>query len=642
MNYYFKKSLLVLVPLFLSLYAFAYTKRDFLQKKADINVLKTVLLKPAQWVPYPAYDDRAGWDKFLGTYKKEYIERGISMLNYEWKIVKATDYLDYNRTGARATMENPLNDNISAITTLFMAELAEGKGRFIDQLTNGVFAACEMTSWAASAHLPLQLARTPFPSHNEQIIDLVSGDIGSLFSWIYYFLHNDFDKINPLIASRLRFEIQRKILDTYMSVDHLWWMAFNYKPGDIVNNWNPWCNSNVLQSFALIESDPDKLAKAVYRTMISVDHFINYNNEDGACEEGPSYWGHAAGKLYDYLKVLYDITGGKISVFDEPIIKNMGEYISRAYVGNDWVVNFADASAKLRPDASLIYQYGKAVNSVEMMQFSAFLKTKDTAEHAPQAGRDVFRAFQTLLFDKEGAEAKALHHTPDYTWYPQTQVVFVKEGSLFLAAKGGHNNESHNHNDIGSFNLYLDETPFLIDAGVGTYTRQTFGPERYSIWTMQSSYHNLPEINGYPQKFGAEFKAQAASYNPKNKIFSLDIAKAYPQEAHVQKWIRTYQVQKGQLIITDDFSVSNPQKSNRIHFLTRGAISKNEGRILIDISGKKMELKFDQKQFDAFLDTVALNDRRLSSVWGKELYRIALIAKQPIAKGKYNYTITKK
>ena len=38
----------------------------------------------------------------------------------------------------------------------------------------------------------------------------------------------------------------------------------------------------------------------------------------------------------------------------------------------------------------------------------------------------------------------------------------------------------------------------------GTYTKQTFGKDRYTIWTMQSNYHNLPMINGVPQKFGQE------------------------------------------------------------------------------------------------------------------------------------------
>ena len=46
------------------------------------------------------------------------------------------------------------------------------------------------------------------------------------------------------------------------------------------------------------------------------------------------------------FELLSDITGDKVNIFNEPMIKNMGEYISRSYIGNGWVVNFADASAR--------------------------------------------------------------------------------------------------------------------------------------------------------------------------------------------------------------------------------------------------------------------------------------------------------
>jgi len=88
------------------------------------------------------------------------------------------------------------------------------------------------------------------------------------------------------------------------------------------------------------------------------------------------------------------------------------------------------------------------------------------------------------------------------------QVMTARERSgsdlgLYLAAKGGHNSESHNHNDIGNFIVFANGQPMLIDAGVGTYTAATFGANRYSIWTMQSAYHNLPTVNGIMQQAGA-------------------------------------------------------------------------------------------------------------------------------------------
>ena len=91
-----------------------------------------------KWVPYPAYADRAGWDKLLGANKDAMVARGEKLLDYQWQVVKATDYLEYERSGNRKIMEDPFGKNNGAIADLMMAELAEGKGRFIDQLINGV------------------------------------------------------------------------------------------------------------------------------------------------------------------------------------------------------------------------------------------------------------------------------------------------------------------------------------------------------------------------------------------------------------------------------------------------------------------------------------------------------------------------
>ena len=425
-----------------------------------------------------------------------------------------------------------------------------------------------------------------------------------------------------------------------MNEDHFWWMAFNLKPGGLVNNWNPWCNFNVLQCFFLLENDRDKLAEAVYRTMTSVDHFINYTHADGACEEGPSYWGHAAGKMYDYLQMLYDGTGGAVSVFDQPIIKNMGEYIARSYVGNGWVVNFADASAKGGGDADLIFRYGKATGSQVMMGYAAFLKSLSAKDVAPTG--DIFRLFQTLLYSKEMAGTDVAYEVPAYSWYPETEFCYMtNKNGFFVAAKGGYNNESHNHNDVGTFSLYLNTTPVFIDAGVGTYTRQTFSSERYSIWTMQSNYHNLPMINGVPERFGSEYKATDARFDPKRMCFSANIATAYPAEANVKKWIRSYQIGKNSLKIEDSFSLSKADKPNQVNFLTWGKVDVSvPGIVTVEVNGEKVRMTYDKSTFTPVVETVRLDDPRLSNVWGGQLFRISLNANKQSLSGSYTYTIT--
>lgn len=628
---------LILLLCFCSVDANAYGERNLLQQTTDVDKLKSVLVNGQQWVKYPAYTDRQGWNNLFASTKKEYIKRGEKQLNYQWQVVKATDYIEFERSGSREVMEKPFGENNMAIVDLLLAELAEGKGRFMPQLINGVFHTCEMTSWALSAHLITQKVHRSLPDHREHLIDLTSGDLSSMLAWTYYFLHTEFDKVNPTISARLRHELEERTIKPYMNEEnYYWWQAFRATPTTMVNNWNPWCNSNVLQTMMLLENDPDKLAAGVYRTMQSVDRFLNYVHADGACEEGPSYWGHAGGKLFDYLNLLSEITGGQISLFEHPMIKNIGEYISRSYVGDGWVVNFADASAKGGGDASLIYRFGKAVDSREMMQFAALMNDNKIGRN-----RDLYRTLKALEIRKELAATEPAHTTPAHTWYPETEFCYLKDKSgLFFAAKGGYNDESHNHNDAGTFSLWMKNTPMLIDAGVGTYTRQTFSSERYSIWTMQSNYHNLPMINGVPQKYGRQYKATEVKYDKKRNSFSANIATAYPEEAKVNKWMRSYTLKNGKLLVADRFSLQEATGKNVIHFMTWGKVDTSvPGKVSIEVNGQKALLEYNPSQLEAGIEAVTLTDPRLSGVWGQQIYRLSLTAKALTQNGNYSYTI---
>ena len=627
------------ILLMLTTTMFAYTERNLLQNSVTKEQLKEALIMNGEWVPYPAYSDREGWNSLLNDEDRQtLINAGEKMLDYRWQVIRATDYLEYERSGERNIMQNPYEANRKAINMLMMAELAEGKGRFVDQLINGVFFSCEMTSWVLSAHLPRQSTKRSMPDWREQIIDLGSGNYGSMLAWVYYFFHDTFDKADPVISLRLRHELQERILDPYMENDREWWMAFHWKPGEIINNWNPWCNSNVLQCYLLLEENRDKLTDAVWRTMQSVDKFINFVKSDGACEEGTSYWGHAAGKMYDYLQILSDGTNGKVSLFNNPMIRRMGEYISRSYVGDGWVVNFADASAKGGGDAPLIYRYGRAVGSEEMMQFAAYL-LKGKRPTIP-LGNDVFRTLQCVLLNKGLEQTRPAHNVPACTWYPETEFCYLTNNSgWFLATKGGFNNESHNHNDAGTFSLYINNTPILIDAGVGTYTRQTFSSERYSIWTMQSNYHNLPMINGVPQRFGQEYKATNVVCKEKQRFFSADISTAYPEEAAVNSWIRSYKLENKRLVITDKFSLKETRAANQVNFLVWGDIDISKaGKVIVKVGEEQATLEYPAN-FKATLETIELPDTRLSNVWGKQIYRIVLTDSQKKLEGNYKFII---
>lgn len=609
-------------------------ERNLLEKKATLEQVKNALIMDQKWVPFPNYYDREGWDQLLGNEQKEaFIKDGEKMLNYEWRVTKASVYLNYDRNmGATQAMEG-FDQNNNALVRLIMAELAEGKGRFIDQLVNGTFLYCEMTSWGLAAHLGArQKSGSALPDNKKPVIELLSADIGSIMAWNYYFFNKEYTKVNPTITERLSYEIKRRMMDVYE--------GFNMIGNGLVNNWNPWQNSNLLQCFLLMENDRDKLAEAVHLSMRSVDKYLNYIKSDGACEEGPAYWGQSA-KLLDYLILLNYATGEKVSIFDEPILKQFAEFISRAYVGNDWGINFADAGARVSPPIFTVFNFGKMVGSDELMQFASLLYKDEPTSIV--ANRYLIRTLMDLMPVNEIKTTPAAHILPKFTWYPETEFCFMGDSKgFFIGAKGGFNAESHNHNDAGSFNLHLNTIPIFIDAGVDTYTKKTFSSQRYTIWSMQSNYHNVPIINGVAQKDGKEFKTSDTNFNASKMCFTTDIAGTYPLQAEVKSWKRSYIFKTDKVTITDDFVLNKTLQPNQVNFLTWGTVDISKpGVVVVNVKGETAQLLYDKTEFTPSLETIDLKGTNLSRTWGNEIYRLSLSANTMKKIGKYTFTIVK-
>ena len=657
----------------------AYEERNYISAAYSAalsdNGGESLVKVGGDWFPYPAYEDREGWAQLLGADAARIIRQGEKLLDYEWKVVPATAYLEYERSGNRKIMEDPLESNRKAINTLIMAELAEGQGRFIDQIANGMWMSCQMTSWVLSAHNTRQSTHRSLPDPREYIIDLVSGQYGATLAIAWHFFKDEIAGLDPSINYCVEAAVKERILDPYFDESVRaanWWMADDWKPGQMVNNWNPWCNSNVLLCFLLMEQDQERLDAAVSLSVESTDRFVNFVKSDGACEEGPSYWGHAAGKLFDYLEILYDATEGKVSLFDNAQIRSMGEYISRSYIGSSLVVNFADATGSMTPDIYLTYRYGKAVGSSEMMDFAIYLLYAEDRFRTPAVplGNDTYRSLETAKVLSEmtsrvnelKAEDVSPHEllaglrsgVPSATWYPETEFLYLRDDAgSFFAAKGGFNDESHNHNDVGTFIYYHDDVPLFIDAGVGTYTKKTFSSERYTIWSMQSDWHSLPVINGVSQQYGRDFRSADVSCNLKKKEFSLDISGAYPKTASCDVWKRFYKMSNGRLTIRDSFTLKERLAADVENFLVLGEVrlpgetyslggvekTVPAGRVVVIGEGAVAELSFPASLTPSVTDR-NLDDPRLSNVWGETVRRISFTSSQdaPLS-GQYLFNI---
>lgn len=649
----FTKLLIIIFGLCLAALTNAQENRDLLTNFYTRKFVSESVSKNNSWIKYPSYYDRESWEELPETLKLNTIKTGEKYLGYEWPQITATMYLEFTRTGDRAIVDQAISSRSLALRSLVFAELIEGKKRFIDDIINGVFAYCEQTYWGASAHFymygfkgeianPLKV----IPDIQDPIIDLFAGDVAADLSWVHYFFNEEFDKISPIISERLKSELQEKILNPFYERYDYWWIT-GWGVGS-VNNWNPWCNYNILTCILLIEDDPQKKQDGIYKTLQSVDLFINSYPADGGCDEGPSYWGVAAGKLFDFLDLLRVNTNNKIDIFDNELIKDMGRYIYRVYIGNgNYYINFADAPLQIYHDPSKIYRFGKSIDDQDLQAFGAFLMKESGFENNPISGR-IGEAMEAL-FNSEGWQ-NINYKEPlisEY-YFPDLDIAIGRDKAgttkgFYFAAKGGNNGEGHNHNDVGSFILYYNGEPTLIDVGVGTYTKETFSSDRYNIWTMQSTYHNLPVINGFPQSPGSKYKASNSTYNATKLTvsFSVDIANAYPKEVKVEKWLRDYTLRRGkEMLIKDSFALSESFAETELHFMTPlDCILVSPGQIGLAGESFTLTMNYKPSEYNANVQEITIDDTQLKRTIGNKLFMIVLKTK---GEKTGNYTISLK
>lgn len=633
--------------------ATAQEKLDLLSGAYTPEKLKEIILPLQDWHPFPKASEPEEWQKIPEKIRAAYIRQAEKRLNGEWETPKASIFLDFVRNGNRSRYEAISFGRRAKLAELVIAECIEAKGRFLDDILNGIWTICEETYWGVPAHIGAQKKGSGLPDVTEPTVDLFAAETGMLLAWMDYLLGDELDRISPRVRERINHEVQRRILSVNLVRDDFWWMCLQ---GQKVNNWNPWISSNWLTAALLLEKEPDRRIQSISKVLKCLDQFLNSYPKDGGCDEGPGYWDRAGASLYDCLELLHGASNGRLNIFDHPLAREIGRYIGRVHISGRYYINFADAAAKLNANASVIYRFGKSIRDPDMMGFGAFLaKQQNLGEDYVRGSFGwLGRVLPALFVLDELTKATPKEPLGRDFWLPELQVMGARsfEGSakgLYLAAKGGHNAESHNHNDVGNFIVYADGYPVLIDIGVEAYTAKTFSNRRYEIWTMQSAYHNLPTINGVMQKDGRDFRATDVAYKSRTKAvsFSLDIAKAYPEEAQVQSWKRALTLERGkQVILRDSYILKSAGRPVQMTLMSwRKPEMAAEGKIKLENPDmlkdtKPVVILYDKSRWSVNLETVPVEDGQLRSSWGERLYRILLTAKQTPLRGESSIRVT--
>ncbi|MBE6003381.1 MAG: hypothetical protein E7232_04740 [Lachnospiraceae bacterium] len=459
--------------------------------------------------------------------------------------------------------------------------------------------------------------------------------------------------------------------------------------------------------------DEAELSRIYESAVKSVHHFLSEYAPDGCCDEGAQYYSHAGLCLFGCLSILRSISENsgltkscdqnsshhpadfqQEFYADSEKIRNIATYIMKVHVGGEYYVNFADCSPRAGRRGAREYLFGDFVHDTAMMNFAAedyraeswderlnpseenlwyhvlnarcHEKMMEQAERFPDhdgakiavmssevnsgsfsAGSGNLKSGASVASCSDGANADK------DAWFPSTGLMVTRDSHYVLAAKAGDNADSHNHNDAGSFILYKDNMPFIIDLGVGSYTQKTFSKDRYDIWTMQSQYHNLPSFfddagNIIMEHDGEEYRATDVScrMDENRSELCMELKEAYPGlDGKLQRSVILHkhsevaadtlkEASPGDrgVIMEDHYDGMFKMTENIITYekpvaeRTEGMRSSGSSEPCYSIKVGSIGRIIARGVSDVTVEELPVTDERLSETWKHSCYRIRLCA----------------
>lgn len=611
------------------------------------ELLSRSLISASEWHPYPKAAEREPWQQVPKEIASAIVANAEKANGTAWEALPATVFLDYKRNGNRSHFERYYFTRRSRLTDLVLGECVEGKGRFLDQIVNGIWLVCEETFWGLPAHLGLQRVHpgSGLPDIEEPIVDLFAAETGATMSWIHYLFGAQLDQLNPMITPRIRLEVKRRILDVVFTRDDFSWMFKEYN-GQIrhMGNWTPWIDSNWLTANLLLEPDAGRRKAAVLKICRSVDQYLADYRSDAGCEEGPGYWNVSPGSYFDCCFLMTSATGGAGNPLTDPFVQRMFRYIADVHINGPYFVDYGDAPSKMEESGEFVYRIGSAIGDRMLEKYGALNASAalGTVNGISDDQGRLARALPQLLIAGKAIAAEKQDALVRDAWYPDLGLMTarVSEGTsdgFYLAMQAAPNQRPHGHNDSGSFIVFHDGNPVIIDIGPEAYTAP-----RYKF-SVQSAYHNLPTVGGVMQSNkGPNYRASDLHYSSDDShtSISMNLATAYPNEAGIVRWTRTLTLDRAanRIHLNEDFALQK-KVAVQLSFMTPCVPSQDaKGKIVFapgDKTARNVTLGYDPALIAPVIEKIDLTDDWLVQRWGKTIYRVLLASAVSVDGGKW-------
>jgi len=247
-----------------------------------------------------------------------------------------------------------------------------------------------------------------------------------------------------MITKRIDYELDRRIIRSFLDNSEMWWMGFK---GEKVNNWNIWINTNVLTTALLTIDNQNVRYEVIEKAIKSADMFLNGYPNDGGCDEGPTYWVQAGGKLIEFIDLLSSFTDKVLDWSSNRFIHSIGSYVYKMHIDYNRFVNFGDSFPIYRPDPIKVLKFGILFNDQTMIEFASYLYNLDFDDDSfydSSISESISEFFNRVTFHTILTTMPSKAPLMAESWLPDLQIITLRsqEGSaegLFLGAKAGNN-----------------------------------------------------------------------------------------------------------------------------------------------------------------------------------------------------------
>lgn len=420
---------------------------------------------------------------------RDALNDGNKYIDNNWEVLTAAMYTD----ARHEPYCDAYKSRRTVLARLALAEYTERKGRFMQDIINGIWCICDESTWI----LPDDTGKLRCGDRVK--FDINSAKTAALLATVVHIFRKE---LPPEVKKRVYYKAEKRVFEPFYDACAIGTEAA----------------AHTFIACMFTERNEEKRRRMTDKILELLDVWLDEFAGGKVHEKSEKGLYNRTAYLFDILEMLYNVTDQKFSVFSDEKIKIAAECIYKAHLGSD---GFSETETD--SDGARIYLFGKRMDYKKLCDFGASEYLKLTDKTLPESTN----LFHKLYSVKHASEIIGYGDNFDAQecGYIEGMDLFVKKTKGFsVAVKGG-------HSSAGNFMAYLENEPYVID--------------------LEKS-HNLPVINGFTQFT----ETRRAVCEKMENGLSIDMSRTYPKEAGVISWMRSIEAEEKYVIITDDYELT--------------------------------------------------------------------------------------